>query len=310
VYPFFASGTIAVGDINTGLYLVRNETLSSAAGSFAMVGDAVSANEGETVTITVGRTGGSTGAATVQLEVLHGSTQADDLSISTQTLMWADGDNANKSAALTLADDGVAENLELVLIRLKAPQGGATLSYPDTSRVHVADASAAPRLRLLESSIAVDDSRAKVFVTVTRQSSGVGEARVSYRTIASAAYAGFTPTQGELVWASGDAQAKSIEIPLDPARLTGGQSGTFEVELSSAVGAELESSTGSTAATVLATVTVSDGSAAAPPSNPTPPPSGGNTRGGGGGGALHLLWLLLIAPLALVRRKVYPHERH
>ena len=36
VYPFFASGTIAVGDINTGLYLLKNETLASPNGTFAV----------------------------------------------------------------------------------------------------------------------------------------------------------------------------------------------------------------------------------------------------------------------------------
>ncbi len=299
VYPFFPSGTIAVGDINTGLYLLRNETLSSPSGTFSVSASNSAAEEGESVAITVSRTGSAVDATSVELEVLHASTEANDVSLSTSTLMWAAGDGAPKTATLTLAQDSVAEGLERALIRLKAPQGGASIGFPDTVPVDVSDVGAASRLRLLESSIRVDDARGKVLVTVTRQSSAQGEARASYRTHASSSFAGFTPAQGELVWLGGDAAAKTIEVTLDPTALSGGQTGTFDVELSNAVGAELETTAGAGTGTLLATITVAD-SSTSPPANP-PPSTGGGNGGGGGGGTLQLLWVLLLAPLALGR---------
>jgi choice-of-anchor B domain-containing protein len=311
VYPFFESGTIAIGDINTGLYLVSNETLASSAGSLAMDGATQSANEGNSITISVSRSGGAIGAASVQLELLHASTQTDDASLSTQLLSWADGDSAPKAATLTFNADDSSEDLELLLVRLKAPQGGASVGYPDTARVYIADSSGTARLRLLEPDISVDESREKTLITVARGASAAGEARVSYRTVANATYTGFTATQGELIWASGDATPKTIAIALDPTKLTAGQTATFEVELSSAVGAELETASGTAAATLVANITVSDTST--PPPTPPPPPIGGgagDSGGGGGGGSTQSLWLAALGLLGSARMARLLSRRH
>jgi hypothetical protein len=239
----------------------------------------------------------------VQLELLNGSTQAADASISTQSLNWADGDAANKSAVLTLTADSTAEDLELLLVRLKAPQGGASVGHPDTARIYIADSSGTTRLRLLDSEISVDESREKALITVARGASVSGEARVSYRTLANASYSGFTAMQGELIWASGDALPKAIAIALDPTKLAAGQTATFDVELSSAVGAELETASGTAAPTLVANITVSDTSTP-PPATPPPPSGGGGSAdggGGGGGGSTQLLWLVALGLLGSAR---------
>src|SRR5262245_28023483 len=90
VYPFFASGTIAVGDINSGLYILKNETLASPRGIFTMATSQVAGIEGQSTTITVNRSAG-TGAVSVQLDALYGSASQSDATLQTQTLTWADG---------------------------------------------------------------------------------------------------------------------------------------------------------------------------------------------------------------------------
>ncbi len=302
-YPFFASGTIAVGDINTGLYLLRNETLTSSSGSFLILNALQSAVEGDTVTITVARTGGASGAASVDLELLHASTDSQDISFTSQRLTWADGDTANRTTTLTLNADSASEDRELALMRLKAPQGGATVSYPDTAHVHVFDAGSAARLRPLDTSISVQDTRGKALVTITRLGSATGEARLSYRTLPST-FGGFTATEGELIWADGDAASKTISIALDPASLPAGQSATLSVELASPVGANLETPTGANVASVVAEITVRDSSSATPPPSNPPPSSGGGNGGGGGGGGTQLVWLALLG--LLIASRWYP----
>src|SRR4029453_1371363 len=49
VYPFFASGTIAVSDINSGLYLVHNETLATPHGTFRVADDRMNGAEGQSL---------------------------------------------------------------------------------------------------------------------------------------------------------------------------------------------------------------------------------------------------------------------
>ena len=304
VYPFYASGTIAVGDINTGLYLLLNETLDSPAGSFRLVSTSQSGSEGGAVTLTVARSGGTAGTVSVGLDVLHASTSSEDLTLSADRLSWAAGDAENKTITLTLNADAAAEDLELVLIQLKAPQGGATVSGADTARVRIADVGTTSRLRLLDSSISVEEGRGKAIITVNRQASSDGEARVSYRTLRTASYAGFIASQGELVWDDGDTAPKQISIPLDTTTLSAEQTGTFQVELANSVGASLETDSGGNASSLTADITVRNTTAvpAPQPQPQPPPPSSGNSGGGGGSAHLGLLGLLaLLASLSIYR---------
>jgi choice-of-anchor B domain-containing protein len=299
VYPFFASGTIAVGDINSGLYLLRNETLGSAAGSFAIANAALAGTEGETLSVTVNRSAGA-GAVSVDLEMLAATATAADATLAATTLNWAAGETQPKTAALTLTGDAVSEGLELLLLRLKSPRGGATIAYPDTTAVSIAEPGATTRIRLLDYALAIDDARGKALVTVTRHGSAGGEARVSFRTLTGGTHGGVTPAQGELVWANGEAGGKVASVELNPATLGGGQSATIQMEFSNAVNASLEAADGSPVLVVPLTVTVSDsGSPSAPPPSAPPPPSGS----GGGGGTFSLLALLVLGALLARRRR-------
>jgi choice-of-anchor B domain-containing protein len=301
VYPFLESGTIVIGDINSGLYLLRNETLATPRGSFAMSSPALSGTEGQTLNLSVARSGGATGAVSVQLDLLYATASATDATLASTTLSWADGEAQPKSATLTLGTDTQAENLELLLVRLRNPQGGATIMYPDTTRVTIGDPGSTATLRALEAAPVVEESRAKALITMMRQGSASGEARVSYRTLSGGTYGGATATQGELVWADGDASSKLVTVALNPATLSGGQSGTFQVEFFGALNASLQNASGTDVTSLPLTVTVND-SASAPPGN-APPPSTSPPRNSGGGGSIGWAWLFAIALLFVGRRR-------
>ena len=311
VYPFFESGTIAVSDINTGLYLLKNETLASPNGTLALETRVASAVEDSIVILPVHRTGGASGAVSVQVELLYGSADASDASVMTTVLNWANGETEPKSIGVQLARDSLAEDTELVFVRLKNPQGGATINYPDTTYVYISEFGATTKLRLLESDVRVNEVRGKALVTVARTGSFAGAAQVSYRTLLAPSYPGFTATQGDLTWADGDVAAKTISVPIDSTRLFDGQTGTFQVELFSPAGATFESASGSATA-LTATVTVlGEGQVTAPP----PPPLGNDVisdnkkKGGGSFLPWSLAALALLAAfaqrIARVREKDY-----
>jgi choice-of-anchor B domain-containing protein len=302
-YPFFPSGTIAISDINTGLYLVRDETLSTPRGAFSVANAKLSGTEGQALAIGVNRSAAS-GAVSVRLDVLYANANAADATLASTTLNWADGDASAKSATLNLAADAADEDLELLMVRLVDPKGGADVAYPDTAQVTIADSGKAARLRLLDAAPAVDEARAKAYVTVTRRGSAGDEVRASYRTIAGGTYTGATTTQGDLVWPAGDVSAKTITVPLNPATLAAGQSGTFQMEIFNATNASLETGAGASVAVLPVTVTVRDLVAAVVVPNPPAPPAPPAPSGGGGGGVMQLLWLLPIGVLlAVVRRR-------
>src|SRR5690606_21477871 len=68
VYPFLPSGLILVSDINSGLYILRDRTLDTTAGTLSFSANEYQADEGDTLTIEVQRTGGSAGAISVGYE--------------------------------------------------------------------------------------------------------------------------------------------------------------------------------------------------------------------------------------------------
>jgi hypothetical protein len=300
-YPFFASGTIAISDINSGLYLVRDETLSTPRGAFSVASAKLSGTEGQALAINVNRSAGS-GPVSVRLDVLYATASATDATLASTTLNWANGDVSAKSATLNLAADAQDEDLELLMVRLVDPRGGADIAYPDTAQVTIADNGKSARLRLLESAPLVDEARAKAYVTLTRRGSASGEVRASYRTVAGGTYTGATATQGELVWPDGDVSAKTITVPLNPATLAAGQSGTFQMEIFNATNASLDTGGGLGVSALPVTVTVRDSVAAVVVSNPPaqPAPTG---RSGGGGGTQLLGLLTLGVLLAVARRR-------
>ncbi len=257
-YPFFPSGTIAISDMATGLYLVRDQTLTTPRGAFSMAKASLAGTEGHALTINVNRNGVGSGEVTVRLEVVYATASAADATLTATSLRWADGDTQPKSVRLNIPTDAQDEDLELLLVRLVDPHGGADIAYPDTTQVTIADSGKTARLRLLEAAPQVDEARAKAYVTVTRRGTTRGEVRANYRTIAGGTYGGVTPTGGELVWADGDFSAKTITVTLNPATLPPGHSGTFLMEIFNASNASLETSAGTSVTVLPVTVSVHD----------------------------------------------------
>ena len=302
VYPFFASGTIAVADINSGLYLLRNETLDTPRGTFSMAAASQAGIEGQSVAITVNRSAG-TGPVSVQLQALFGTADVTDATLSTTTLSWADGDTQPKQAVVTLASDAQAENLELMMVRLVSPLGGASIGYPETTRVTIGDAGQTTALRALETAFSVAETRGEALVTVMRNKSAQGATRLSYRVVPGT-YAGVAATQGEITWADGDSLGKVISVPIAAGSVGTSGNATFQVELSTPMNATLETSAGQTVTSLPIAITVTAAAAAAPTPTPTPTPTPEPTvaRRGGGGGSMDMVLLALLGLAAAARR--------
>jgi hypothetical protein len=225
-----------------------------------------------------------------------------DATLSSTTLNWADGDMQPKQAMVTLASDAQAEDLELLMVRLKSPQGGASIGYPDTTRVTISDDGQTAALRPLETAFSVAEERGEALVTVMRNKSALGATRLSYRVVPGT-YAGVTASQGELVWADGDAIGKVISVPIAAGNLGTTGTATFQVELSASMNATLDNSAGQSVTTLPVAVTVTGALIAVVTPTPTPAPTPASTpRRRGGGGATDLVLLTLLALVVAARR--------
>jgi len=104
------------------------------------------------VTISVSRTGGQTGAASVNVAVTGGtaSTGTDfTLPATPVTLNWADGEGGARSFDVTIKSDAAAEGNETVQLALQNATGGIVVGTPGTATLTILDADAtAPVLTL------------------------------------------------------------------------------------------------------------------------------------------------------------------
>jgi hypothetical protein len=85
--------------------------------------------EGQTLTIQVSRTGGSSGAVGVTYATAGGTaTSGADFTAANGTLSWADGDSSSKSFDVPITNDTTEELAESFTATLSAPTGGATIA--------------------------------------------------------------------------------------------------------------------------------------------------------------------------------------
>ena len=214
-YPFFWSGNIAISDIDSGFYMAADRTRDVPQGSVGFAAPSYATIEGQQAQLSVQRTGTSSGAVSVDYEVLHVTADASDYAVSTGTLNWADGDAADRTIAIDGVNDGVAEPLEQLLVRLVNPVGGVTLSDSNVARFYIADPGAGA---FVEFDTAIASVTERGFATIVgvlkRRGSAAGAVTVGIDVAGSATpgddFTGIVPAT--VSWADGDADPKWFEL--------------------------------------------------------------------------------------------------
>jgi hypothetical protein len=119
----------------------RIATAAATPGSLQFSAAAYSVNEGAgTATINVTRTGGSSGAVSVQYATSNGTAIfGSDYTATSGTLSWASGDAASKTFNITITNDAINEATETVNLSLSNPTGGATLGSPSAAVLSILD---------------------------------------------------------------------------------------------------------------------------------------------------------------------------
>ena len=289
VFPFFFSNTIAISDINSGLYLAADQSLSVPQGTLSFSESSFAAPEGQLAQITVQRVGGSSNNISVDYEIVAATADNTDYQVSTGQLNWNTGDATRRTIDLSPTDDGVLEGLERLLIRLINPAGGATVGNTHTASVYLSDPGVMPEIRLADSVVnAVELGFGNAVIVLQRKGSALGAATVDFAVTGGDATAG-TDFQGVMSgtvsWADGDANPKSLVFSIENDGV-GEPTETFGVTLSNSVGATIGGQ-------AIATVNIASGTAQVPNN---PPPVRRSS------GATGLLWLLVLGLLAALVR--------
>ena len=272
-YPFFFSGTIAISDINTGLYLVEDQTRNVSQGSLSFSQSSFAVAEGQQAQLTVQRTIGNTDSVSVNYHILGATADAADYQVNAGQLTWAAGDASDKSITLTAINDGILEGLERLVVRLINPGGNATLGNGNTASVYLSDPGGVAEIRLTETSIATrENGFGMAVIVLQRTGNALGMVTVDYSVSGGNATAGTDfrgSTSGTVTWTDGDGDPKSLLFDIEEDGINEGPE-FFEVTLSNPTGATI-------AGTAVAVVNIAD----------APPPRSS-------GGAMGHLWLWLL----------------
>lgn len=240
------------------------------------------------VTVTVQRTGGSSGAVSVAYNTVdHGfdgsATAGADFTATMGNFSWGDGDSSEREITVALAADNDDQELEEGFeVALSAPVGGAGLG---TRKANVAIRGLgypAGVFSVTAPASVLESTRVAQFF-VNRDYYGAGAVSVTVTPVGVTATAGqdFGATPVTLTWADGDMSPKLIEVPITRNRKKEVDE-TFTVALSSPTGGAILAADSPGAVRIVDNV--------------------GNTGGGGRFGALGMLLLGFAGLLRGVRR--------
>ena len=167
-----------VSDINSGLYLIQDQTLENDTGNIAFEAKQLNVDEGQSISIVVTKTGN--GASTVSYEVLPGSASLEDFVLTSGELQWASNDTQPQNIVLQTSNDALDEIIESVFIRLFDPKNAATLVNPSMTTVNIIDALHQGQIVFATDEVTVKETDGTVQIAVTRQGGSDGTVSVAY----------------------------------------------------------------------------------------------------------------------------------
>ncbi|MEO1245986.1 MAG: Calx-beta domain-containing protein [Pseudomonadota bacterium] len=155
---------------------------------------AASVSEAETrLNVDVRRSGGASGAATVQLATSGGTaTPGADYDNLTTQLAWADGEQGIRSAEVVLIPDGTVEPDETFTLTLNNATGAA-LGATTSQSVTILDndtAGSAGTLAFTQSNFSVDENAGTASISVSREGGTTGAVTANFSTSPGTASAG------------------------------------------------------------------------------------------------------------------------
>lgn len=218
VYPFLPSGNILVSDINSGLYILKDNANTSTSGQFSFSQKQYQTAQDTTVTLMVERNAtDNSQIVSVDYQVIQGSAQeTSDFVLNNGTLTWQANEQEAKSIVATIAADMDGEFPESFFVRLFNPSNGATLGVNSYTTVELAGIEDKGTASFEMNSKTLAENSGVYEVIVNRVGSTTGQSTYDYALTTDTATIGddVIDVGGTLIWQDGENDSKAIEISL------------------------------------------------------------------------------------------------
>lgn len=183
-------------------------------GTFGFASASLSVDEGESDVVTVNRSLGAAGAASVQYSMTDGTATAatSDYVASSGTLLFADGETSKTIPIQALADntdEGASQNFKVVLSNAT----GATLGSPSTATVTIIDAQGPPAVIPPPDSVEVTEGNSANDATVVFHLSTASEVPQSFTYVTAAGSAtgsDYVHETGTVTFAPGETEQSVV----------------------------------------------------------------------------------------------------
>ena len=211
---------------NTILSINQADAILSIMDNEAVVGFSVAdytvSESGGEAFVTVARTGGSAGYATVDFMTTDGTAVAGVEYTNTQgTLMWLDGDLTNKTFAVGIIDNTTPNADKTILLSLANPSNAtmtATIGREDAELTILDDEFSAGDIQFSAVDFEVNERMGgnTALITVVRTNGSLGAVSVLVTSSDGSATNGlhYTETIRTLNWADGDTASKTFNVPI------------------------------------------------------------------------------------------------
>jgi len=217
VYPFLPSGNILVSDINSGLYILKDNTKDSNVGTFSFTSRSIETDPGTIISLSVQRNGSDlTQSTAVSYQVIQGSAkQGSDFQVKNNTITWQKNDNADKLINIEIAADTTnTELLESFFIRLYNPTNGATLGINNYNTIYIKGETDAGTATFEFSQVTVAENSENFTVNVNRIGGTIGTTSFQYQLTSEQAIIGtdIIDASGQITWGDGENDTKQIVL--------------------------------------------------------------------------------------------------
>jgi parallel beta-helix repeat protein len=222
-FTFTATATLPTGSVITATATdAANNTSEFSAcasvqgpGVFSFSSSGASVSEGSgSVTLTVLRTGGTIGAATLNYATASGTaTAGSDFTSTSGTLSFADGESS-KTITIPILEDNIFEGSETFSVALSSPTNGTALGNFPTATVTIIDNDPGPTASINDISVVEGNSGTTPAVFTVTLSAPAGMAiPVNWYTYGGSAYQGsdFVGGNGTITFAPGET-SKTITV--------------------------------------------------------------------------------------------------
>ncbi|WP_394227534.1 choice-of-anchor B family protein [Pseudoalteromonas spongiae] len=215
-YPYLPSGNILISDINSGLYVLKDNTRNNNV-NVAFESTELTAERGDELRLVVTKPSELNEQASVEFEIINGSAQLNsDMSQrnSTQTLTWAANDTAPKVIGIALTDNGET-SLKDFYIRLHNASGNLEIGDNRIMKVTINGLASQGKVGFIQTSRTFSEKTGDVNIELSRMGGSRGQITFDYQVdYLSASSDDISFENGTVTWAEGDTANKTIAFSI------------------------------------------------------------------------------------------------